>query len=111
MSNKHPNDRLYGDFVAHVVKTNAQDDQGIIYIRLIDKKLAKRWAKISRSTPGVRFDVVFFDSLQAALDDARTISRCGPYHCETDIKYTPFTDKSIQMIVDFLEDAGQLKVA
>ncbi|SUE95884.1 Uncharacterised protein [Ectopseudomonas mendocina] len=111
MSSKDPNGRLYGDFVAHVVKTNSADDQGIIYIRLIDQNLVKRWAKVSRTTPGVRFDVVFFDSLQAALDDARTISRCGPYHCETDIKHTPFTDKSIQMIVEFLEDAGQLKVA
>lgn len=108
-----PVNKLYGSFVAHVVSTVNPEDQGILYIRTVDGKLKNTWYRVSRDEkqPGVRFDVVKFNTLTEALDDARNLSRCGAWAVEVDQRSTPFTDKAIQVIVEFLEESGQLPKA
>ena len=108
-----PTNKLYGSFVAHVVSTVNPDDQGILYIRTVDGKLKNSWYRVRRdeNQPGVRFDIVKFDSLAGALDDARNLSRCGSWAVEVNQAATPFNDKTIQVIVEYLEESGQLDKA
>lgn len=98
-------------FVAHVVRIDDPTDQGILYVRLAHESHKSSWAKISKRRDEVAPDVVMFDSLQLALDDARAISRMGSYCCVTEIDHTPFSEQSVQMIADFLINAGFLKAA
>lgn len=109
----NPSNKLFGSFVAHVVSLASPDDQGMLYIRTVNGKLKNTWYRIRRDEkqPGVRFDVVKFDTLAAALDDARALARCGAWAVEVDQLSTPFTDAAIQVITEFLEESGQLPKA
>lgn len=98
-------------FVAHVVRENDPTDQGILYIRIAHPEHKPRWAKISvANEKNAKPDVVYFETLHLALQDARNLSRLGDYTCEVDLAYTPFTEHSVQHISDYLEHAGYLKV-
>jgi len=105
--------KLYGSFVAHLVNTVKEEDQGILYIRAVDGKLKNTWYRVCRdeTQPGVRFDVIKFETLAAALDDARALARCGTWAVELNQQMTPFTDGAIQVITEFLEESGQLRAA
>lgn len=105
------NFKTIATFVAHVVRENDPTDQGILYIRIANPEHKPKWAKISvakgkNTTP----DIVYFETLHLALEDARTLSRLGSYTCETEITATPFTEIGIQDISNYLERVGYLKV-
>lgn len=105
------NFKTIATFVAHVVRENDPTDQGILYIRIANPEHKPRWAKISvAKEKGATPDVVYFETLHLAIEDARNLSRLGEYTCETDIAFTPFNEGSIQHISDYLEHTGYLKV-
>lgn len=106
------NFKTIATFVAHVVRENDPADQGILYVRIANPEYKPRWAKISvPEGTGPVPEVVYFESLYAALDDARALSKLGSYACETELGATPFNEQAIQHICSYLEHAGILKVA
>lgn len=105
--------KIKGMFVAHVAHVIDEKQQGLVYIRLIDSELRNSWVRVMRNDeePGLKYDAVYFGSLEEALNDARSLARCGAWAVETDQSCTPFNDNTIQVIVDFLRVTNQLKVA
>lgn len=101
---------MQGTFVAHVIKTDDEQDQGILYLRLSEEG-KNAWVKMRKPDRDGKFEYYYFTNLQDALNDARTLARCGNCAVVTELHQTPFDERAINMIVTFLNMLGELKVA
>lgn len=83
-------------FVAHVVNTGNAYDPGLLVVRVAGEGKPV-WLRISPSKP---FQVIKFPSVQAALDDMRSLSRCSAYAPITEMVNTNWTQALIEEVVE-----------
>lgn len=100
--------RTIAQFVAMVMRNDDPRDQGLLYVRLAHPEHRNRFARIQGGENG---EIIYFDTLAQALDDARALARMGSHCCTTSVTDTVLDDRLIQQIVDVLIERGTLKVA
>lgn len=100
--------RTIGTFIALVQKADDPADQGLLYIRLNHPEQGVAFARIKGGSDS---EIIYFGSLNEALDDARTFARFGSHCCITNIMDTNLTGHVVQQVVDYLVEHKKLKVA
>lgn len=102
--------KLNATFLAYVVSESDDLRPGMLYVRVAQDNAKPVWARLAQGETAKDIQVIYFDSRDAALDDARAFARCR-HICITDIELTPFSAESINYILNYLESKGKVKVA
>lgn len=98
-------------FVAYVEREGDTLEPGMLYARVASESTKPVWVRLSQGVTPNAAVVVYFDSRDAAINDARNFARCGSFVCITELQHTPFSEQSLQYIVNHLHLSGSLKVA
>lgn len=103
--------QLQATFVAYVEREGDSFEPGMLYARVASSSTKPMWVRLSQGEGTKSAVAVYFESREAAIEDARNFTRCGNFVCITEIAYTPFSEQSLQYIINHLHQSGTLKVA